>query len=157
MIISSITKGLSGLFIETLLFAQNMHLLNEAIETCDDLYPSIMELIRRVLPTYPQHAARRCQELEEVEETMLVSGLTPRIVCAVREVMSALASADWSNHGTEQWTISEMIREIDKEGPLQPSKVHSSQSSKRQDKNGLVSGKQPITIGDRSSSRTEMP
>src|SRR5260370_24775401 len=47
MIVSGITKGLSGLFIETMLFAQEMHLLKEAIEACDEIYPSIMELFRR--------------------------------------------------------------------------------------------------------------
>jgi len=117
MIISGIPKGLSGLFIETMLFAQDVHLLNEAIEACDEIYPSIMEVIRRMLPTYSQHAARRCEELQEVEETMLVSGLTPRIVRAVREVTCALATAGWPDH-TQQWTIAEMIEEIHKEGHL---------------------------------------
>ena len=102
-----------------MLFAQDMHLLNEAIETCDEIYPSIMELVRRWLPTYPQHAARRCEELQEVEETMLVSGLTPRIVRAVREVISALASTGWPNHDTEQWTITEIVEQIHREGTLQ--------------------------------------
>jgi 3-hydroxyisobutyrate dehydrogenase-like beta-hydroxyacid dehydrogenase len=112
MIVSGIPKGLSGLFIETMLFAQNMHLLDEAIEACDEIYPSIMEVIRRMLPTYPQHAARRSEELQEVEETMLTSGLTPRIVRAVREVTSALASADWPDHDLPQRTIAEMMGEI---------------------------------------------
>jgi 3-hydroxyisobutyrate dehydrogenase-like beta-hydroxyacid dehydrogenase len=129
MIVSGIPKGLSGLFLETMLFAQDMHLLNEAIETCDEIYPNIMEVIRRMLPTYPQHAARRCEELQEVEETMLMSGLTPRIVRAVREVTSALACADWPDkHDTQQWTITEMIEEIYKEGILQLSKPPSNQS-----------------------------
>jgi 3-hydroxyisobutyrate dehydrogenase-like beta-hydroxyacid dehydrogenase len=113
MIVSGIPKGLSGLFIETMLFAQNMNLLEEALETCDEIYPSIMEVMRRMLPTYPQHAGRRCEELREVEETMLMSGLTPRILRAVREVTSVLASVGWSNkHHAQQWTIAEIIRQI---------------------------------------------
>jgi len=71
-----------------------MHLLSEALEACDEIYPSIMEVIRRMLPTYPQHAAEEPKN-SEVEETMLISGLTPRIVRAVREVTSDLAGADW--------------------------------------------------------------
>jgi 3-hydroxyisobutyrate dehydrogenase-like beta-hydroxyacid dehydrogenase len=148
MIVSGITKGLSGLFIETMLFAQDMHLLNEAIETCGEIYPSIMELIRRWLPTYPQHAARRCEELQEVEETMLIGGLTPRIVRAVREVISALASTGWPNHEAEQWTIADIILEIHKEGTLQPSESHSNQSSEH--KNGSGPRDQPITVECRS-------
>jgi 3-hydroxyisobutyrate dehydrogenase-like beta-hydroxyacid dehydrogenase len=119
MIISGIPKGLSGLFIETMLFAQNMNLLEEALETCNEIYPGIMEVMRRMLPTYPQHAGRRCEELREVEETMLMSGLTPRILPAVREVTSVLADVGWSNnHDAQQWTIAEIIRQIHNEPVL---------------------------------------
>ena|SRR5437868_5589943 len=119
LIISGMTKGLNGLFVEQMLFAQNMHLLNEALETCDEIYPSIMEVIRRLLPTYPQHARRRCEELQEIEATMLTSGLTPRIVCAVREVIFALGSAGWSNREPQQWTIAEIITQIHSQGMLE--------------------------------------
>src|SRR5437868_2652439 len=144
MIVSGIPKGLSALFMETMLFAQDLHLLSEAIEACDEIYPSIMEVIRRMLPTYPQHAGRRCEELREVEETMLMSGLTPRIVRAVREVTSGLASTVWPNHEAEQWTIADIILEIHKEGKLQPSEFHSNQSPER--KNGPGARDQPITV-----------
>jgi len=108
------------LFIETMLFAQDMNLLEEAIETCDEIYPGIMEITRRMLPTYPQHAGRRCEELREVEETMLKCGLTPRIVRAVREVTSVVASAAWSNNpDAQRWTIPEIIKQILNESALQ--------------------------------------
>ncbi|WP_263368601.1 DUF1932 domain-containing protein [Edaphobacter bradus] len=148
MILSGITKGLPGLFIETMLFAQDMHLLNEAIETCDELYPGMMELIRRWVPTYPEHAARRCEELQEVEETMLISGSTPRIVRAVREVISALASIGWPDDEPQQWTIVDIIREIQRQGTLQASESHSDQFPEH--KNGSGPGDQPITVGSRS-------
>jgi hypothetical protein len=151
MIVSGIPKGLPALFLETMLFAQEMHLLNEAIEACDEIYPSIMEVIRRMLPTYPQHAGRRCEELREVEETMLISGLTPRILCAVREVTSALASADWTDkRDTQQWTIAEIIRQIQRQGSLQVSESHSDQSPDQRLKDGVGSNDQPITVGCRS-------
>src|SRR6266702_7952365 len=140
MIVSGIPKGLSGLFIETMLFAQDMHLLNEAIEACDEIYPSIMEVIRRMLPTYPQHAGRRCEELREVEETMLMSGLTPRIVRDVREVTSSLATAGLTDHGPRQWTVAAMIREVHKEGILLSVKPDFPQFPEQRDKNGAVSG-----------------
>lgn len=131
MIVSGIPKGLSGLFIETMLLAQNMNLLEEALETCDEIYPGIMEVMRRMLPTYPQHAGRRCEELREVEETMLMSGLTPRILRAVREVTSVLASVGWSNnHHAQQWTIAEIIRQIHNEPILAGAPInHSSEVS----------------------------
>jgi 3-hydroxyisobutyrate dehydrogenase-like beta-hydroxyacid dehydrogenase len=132
MIVSGIPKGLSGLFIETMLFAHGMNLLEEALETCDEIYPGIMEVIRRMLPTYPQHAGRRCEELREVEETMLMSGLTPRIVRAVREVTSALAGARWSNNlDAQQWTIAEIIRQIHNEPVLREPAPRSDQPFER--------------------------
>jgi 3-hydroxyisobutyrate dehydrogenase-like beta-hydroxyacid dehydrogenase len=147
MIVSGIPKGLSALFLETMLFAQDMHLLSEAIEACDEIYPSIMEVIRRMLPTYPQHAGRRCEELWEVEETMLMSGLTPRILRAVREVTSALANADWPDkRDTQQWTIAEIIRQIQRQGTLQGSESHSDHSPDQRLKDGVGSDDQPITI-----------
>jgi 3-hydroxyisobutyrate dehydrogenase-like beta-hydroxyacid dehydrogenase len=117
MIVSGIPKGLSGLFIEAMLFAQNMHLLNEALDACDEIYPSIMEVMRRMLPTYPRHAGRRCEELQEVEETMLMSGVTPRIVRAVREVTSDVAGVGWpTGRDAQQWSIAEIIKQINQVG-----------------------------------------
>lgn len=119
MIISGIPKGLSALFVETMLFAEDMDLLGEAIESCDEIYPSIMEVIRRMLPTYPQHAGRRAEELEEVEQTMSASGVRPRILRAVREVTSALATVSWTGkQDAQQWTIADIIREIERQGTL---------------------------------------
>jgi 3-hydroxyisobutyrate dehydrogenase-like beta-hydroxyacid dehydrogenase len=121
MIVSGIPKGLSALFMETMLFAQNMHLLDESLGACDEIYPGIMQIMNRMLPTYPLHAVRRCDELQQVEETMLRSGLKPRIVQAVREVTSAVANVDWQNINRDfrQWTIPEMIEQMQREGTLQ--------------------------------------
>ena len=120
MIVSGIPKGLSGLFVELMHFAQEMHLHNEAIDACEDIYPTIMEIMRRMLPTYPLHAGRRCEELQEAEETMSMSGVTPRIVRAVREVTSDIAGAGWSDytHNPQQWTIADIIERIYPEGAL---------------------------------------
>jgi 3-hydroxyisobutyrate dehydrogenase-like beta-hydroxyacid dehydrogenase len=141
MIVSGIPKGLSALFLETMLLAQDMHLLDEAIETCNEIYPSIMEVIRRMLPTYPQHAARRCEELQEVEDTMLMWGLAPRIVRAVREVTAGLASIDWPSHEAEQWTVVDIIVKIHKDGTLHPSESHSDQPPEDKNGAGLVASR----------------
>jgi 3-hydroxyisobutyrate dehydrogenase-like beta-hydroxyacid dehydrogenase len=119
MIISGITKGLVGLFVETMLFARDMRLLSETLEMCDESYSGVMEVIRRLLPTYPQHAGRRGEELREVEQTMLLNGLTPRVVHAVREVITDLARVGWAK-GSEpqQWTIAEIIEEVYRDGTL---------------------------------------
>jgi hypothetical protein len=70
---------------------------------------------------------RRCEELQEVEESMLRSGLKPRIVQAVREVTSAVANVGWPNNNRDfrQWTIPEIVEQIHREGTLQPPNSHS--------------------------------
>jgi hypothetical protein len=104
---------MSGLFLETMLLAREMNLLGEAIEACDELYPGVMEVMRRMLPTYPRHAARREEELREVEKTMLINGLTPRTLSAARQITSDLASITWTGDRThQQWTITEVIEEL---------------------------------------------
>ena len=92
---------------------REMHLLPEAIEACDEIYPSIMEITRRMLPTYPQHAGRRCEEIQEIEKTMLKNGLTPQITHAVREVTCGLASVPWTeSNDRQQRTVEDIIEAI---------------------------------------------
>lgn len=113
MVLSCLPKGLIGLFSETMLFAREMGLLNEATETCNEFYPGVMEVVTRMLPTYPQHAARRSQELQELEETMALNGVPPRVLGAVREVTSSLAEVDWSKNAEyHRCSITEIIEEI---------------------------------------------
>ncbi len=113
MIISGIPKGLSALFIETMVFARDMNLLPEAIEACDEIYPSITEITRRMLPTYPKHAGRRCEEIQEIEKTMLRNGLKPQITHAVREVTCGLTGVPWTaDNDRQQLTMEEIIEAI---------------------------------------------
>jgi Domain of unknown function (DUF1932) len=60
--------------------ARTMGLHDEAMEICNEFYPGVMEVGARMLPTYVQHAARRSEELRELEETMLLNGVVPRVV-----------------------------------------------------------------------------
>jgi 3-hydroxyisobutyrate dehydrogenase-like beta-hydroxyacid dehydrogenase len=113
MVLSCLPKGLIGLFAETMLFAREMGLVDEAMEICNEFYPGVMEVVKRMLPTYPQHAARRSEELQELEETMLLNGVRPRVLGAVREVTSSLAEVDWpKNADYHRWGITEIIEEV---------------------------------------------
>jgi len=113
MVLSCLPKGLIGLFSETMLFAREMGLLDEAIEIYNEFYPEVMGVVKRMLPTYPQHAARRSEELREIEETMLLNGVPPRVLGGVREVTSSLAEVDWpKNTDYHRWATTEIIEEI---------------------------------------------
>ena len=140
MVLSCLPKGLIGLFSETMLFAREMGLLDEAMEICNEFYPGVMEVVKRMLPTYPQHAARRSEELHELEETMALNGVPPRVLGAVREVTSSLAKVDWPKDAEyHRWAITEIIEEIYQSHVSHASKRPSAASEGR---------RQPITLGN---------
>lgn len=114
MIISGIPKGLSALFIETMVFARKMQLLPEALEACEEIYPGIMEIMRRMLPTYPKHATRRCEEAGEIEKTMLANQCTPHVTSAVRELTCRLADVSWEERDGSPWSMEEVLEAIHK-------------------------------------------
>jgi 3-hydroxyisobutyrate dehydrogenase-like beta-hydroxyacid dehydrogenase len=113
MVLSGLPKGLIGLFTETMLFARTMGLHDEAMEICNEFYAGVMEVVARMLPTYVQHAARRSEELRELEEAMLLNGVAPRVVAAARQVTADLAEIEWAEGADEsRWEIAEMMNRI---------------------------------------------
>ena len=97
MLISGLAKGTVALVVEMAVVAHKAGLLNELWDCYGEAYPGIMALVERLLPTYPQHAARRGDELHEVEETVRAFGLEPRMVTEARRITAALDRAAWSN------------------------------------------------------------
>lgn len=119
MILSGLPKGLSALIIEIMLLAQQMEMLDDAVDMCNLLYPEIMAVASRMLPTYPQHAKRRSEELAEVETTMIHAGLKPRMLTAAREITTGLADLHWGDDKRPQrWPLMELMREIQRETSL---------------------------------------
>jgi 3-hydroxyisobutyrate dehydrogenase-like beta-hydroxyacid dehydrogenase len=149
MIVSGIPKGLSGLFLETMLLAEEMDLVDEAIQACDEIYPSVMEIVRRMLPTYPQHATRRCEELNEVAETMRNRGLTPHIMRGVREVTSTLANTDWAGH--DKWTMTEMIEKLHRDATTRQIEPPSPNVPEQRARKGPVSVDRRSAVAERSA------
>jgi 3-hydroxyisobutyrate dehydrogenase-like beta-hydroxyacid dehydrogenase len=80
MMISGLAKGTVALVVEMSLAARRAGLLDDLLACYRDAYPGIMALAERMLPTYPQHAARRADELAEVEHTLATLGVEPRMV-----------------------------------------------------------------------------
>lgn len=113
MVLAGLPKGLIGLFLEVMVFARRMQLLDEAMEICNEFYPGVMEVVERMLPTYLQHAARRSEELMELEETMLVNGMTPRLIRAVRELTLSLTQRNWlRNTEPPRLPVGKIVEEI---------------------------------------------
>jgi hypothetical protein len=79
-----------------------------------------MELVDRTLPTYPRHAARRGQEMAEVEKTLAGLGLCSTVVPGVRELTAALAERWPAEDGERAWGVTEVIEELDGRRLLRP-------------------------------------
>jgi 3-hydroxyisobutyrate dehydrogenase-like beta-hydroxyacid dehydrogenase len=121
MILSGISKGLNALFVETMVMAREYDLLDEALEGSEHFYPGFMEAVTRILPTYPLHAARRRDELKEIEAVMRKNGLTPRVVSASRDVIAEMAGIEWSK-GREsgRYSIQEIIEQVHEKAATHP-------------------------------------
>lgn len=94
MLLSGVSKGLVALFLEIALTAREAGQLDAFLENCDEFYPAIMSAVGRMLPTYPRHAWRRAQELEELEGMLRHFGLRPGMTAEARGLIAAVAQAD---------------------------------------------------------------
>ncbi len=110
MALSGLAKGTAALFVEAALAAHAAGLAEPFLDRCREAYPGILEIADRLLPTFPRHAARRADEMAEVESFLHTLGLEPAVARGARQVIRALAGA-----GLEEtpraWTSAEILQE----------------------------------------------
>lgn len=112
MFLSGINKGLVALFTEMFLAARHLGLDEEVLARCREAYPGVLEVIERVLPTYPRHAARRADEMQEVEGTLRGAGVRPCFATCARELfadMARLNLAEADGAGQQAWTAAQVL------------------------------------------------
>ena len=120
MLLSGLTKGVIALFVEMALAARQAGILDMTLAAYRASYPGIMEVVERTLPNYPAHAARRAQEMAEVENTLLHLGLCPTVVQGVRQLTEAVAKCSLPGGQGKPWTVSEVVEELHAQGVLKP-------------------------------------
>ncbi|MBV9126043.1 MAG: NAD(P)-dependent oxidoreductase [Planctomycetes bacterium] len=121
MMISGMAKGVVALFLEMSLAARQAGVLDDLLACYREAYPGIMALVDRMLPTYPRHAARRGDELGEVEQTLASLGLQPCLVHGARRLTTAVGRLGWaepSARGDADWPVAEVIETIFAHNPL---------------------------------------
>lgn len=121
MMFSGLTKGLIALFLEMALVGRQAGFLEELLTCYRETYPALMELVDRLLPSYPLHAARRADEMRELEQTMRSIGLEPRMVVAARHSIAAvgeMALEDRRSRTPFDWSVLKVIEEIFARNPL---------------------------------------
>jgi 3-hydroxyisobutyrate dehydrogenase-like beta-hydroxyacid dehydrogenase len=116
MLLAGLSKGLVALFLEMGLLGCDLGLLDELLEGYRHYYPGIMEAVERLLPTYPRHAARRAEELAELEQTMAAAGATPCLVPAARRVIATVGRLRLPERPWEG--LADLVEEIHRRRPL---------------------------------------
>jgi 3-hydroxyisobutyrate dehydrogenase-like beta-hydroxyacid dehydrogenase len=123
MLLSGLSKGLCALFTETALVADRQGLLPDMIEAYRRIYPGVMTVVDRMLPTYDRHAARRATETREVEETARAAGVEPLVLTAVRELHEQIARVTFDRPAADPWTVSAIVERLNAAGTLSPNEV----------------------------------
>ncbi len=122
MLMGGMSKGLAALFLQVTLAAREAELLEEFLAGCRQYYPDVVAAMEQVLPTYPQHARRRTDEMREVERALSDLGIRPGIVGEAKRLFAALAdstlSERYQQRGAPPRDLSEMIELIAVEEPL---------------------------------------
>ncbi|MEO8494843.1 MAG: NAD(P)-binding domain-containing protein [Planctomycetota bacterium] len=110
LLLGGLSKSLNALFLEIGILSHNADLLDEFLGEAKRFYPGIMTAIDRMLPTYPQHAARRVVELQSIEGLARSVCAPCQMVASARELLKAAAGAwheEWQTTG--EMDISRMI------------------------------------------------
>jgi 3-hydroxyisobutyrate dehydrogenase-like beta-hydroxyacid dehydrogenase len=95
LLMSGISKGLAGLFLEVGAVAERADMLESFLENCRHFYPSVMTVIERLLPTYPRHAVRRVGEVRDIEHLGRASQLRTGMIHEAGKWIQLIASIPW--------------------------------------------------------------
>jgi hypothetical protein len=112
MLLSGLTKGVIGLFVEMAVAARQAGVLERMLAAYRASYPGIMEVVDRTLPTYPVHAGRRGQELAEVHATLSQLGLHAALTPAVEQLTKTMADCFTASDQDRTWSVPEIINEL---------------------------------------------
>lgn len=102
MLLGGVSKGMVALFLEMSTVALEANLLDEFLESCDRYYPGVVEVMERLVPTVPRHAARRAQEMSELESAIRSMGLRPGFASEARRLLAILGRSGASESGASE-------------------------------------------------------
>jgi 3-hydroxyisobutyrate dehydrogenase-like beta-hydroxyacid dehydrogenase len=98
MLIGGLNKGLAAQFIELSQAAYRLGLLEYFLKEGRVIYPDLFEIIDRILPTYPQHSARRSEEMQELAVTVQSLGIAPHFSAAASIICADLSKSSLNEY-----------------------------------------------------------
>jgi 3-hydroxyisobutyrate dehydrogenase-like beta-hydroxyacid dehydrogenase len=96
LLIAGLSKSLNALFLDNAGLAAQCEMLPDYLKASRHFYPGLMDAIERMLPTYPLHAARRVDELENVRQLAEETGSPTAMFAAARDTVARAAKVDWA-------------------------------------------------------------
>ena len=116
MLMAGMSKGLVALFLEMSVAARQLGLLDELLAGYRAYYPGVMTVLDRLVPTYPRHAARRGEEMNQLEQTMQLMSLLPNMIHGARQTITEvgrlqLADRKIDSNGAD-WSVAEIVEAI---------------------------------------------
>lgn len=120
MHLSGLSKGLCALFVESALVAARQGMLPQMVAAYEEIYPGVMAIVERMLPTYAHHAPRRAVEMRETEQTAKAAGVEPCVLTAVRELHEHLATALEDAADPDAASVESLIEQLNRQGLLSP-------------------------------------
>jgi hypothetical protein len=118
MLIAGLNKGVVALFLEVSLAARQLDLLDHLLGCCRDSYPGILDVVERTLPTYPRHAARRGEEMHELERMLVGLELRPGLVRGARELLEEMGRLGLAAESRPDWSVGEVLESAHARGLL---------------------------------------
>lgn len=112
MLLSGVSKGVIALFIEMALAARQAGILDTLLSAYRTSYPGIMELVERSLPTFPRHAARRSEEMHEVESTVADLGLRPTVLAGIARLFDGMSHCWPADSSQREWSVAEILESL---------------------------------------------
>lgn len=98
LLLSSLSKGMTALFLEACANARAAGVLTAYLETTRAFYPGMVTAVERMLPSYPRHAPRRAEELREAEAMLLEMNQVPGMIHEARILLERLAVSPVCSH-----------------------------------------------------------
>ncbi len=100
-------KGLVALFLEVTAAAERLGQRDELVERLREFYPGTVETVERLLPSYPRHAVRRVQEMDELITWLRGLGSGAEMAAGTRAVLAGFAALGLD--GAAAWGLDDLL------------------------------------------------
>jgi len=129
VVYAGLTKGLQGLFVELLMGAKRFGLLEEIVNRYDESFPGLLEKVSSSIVGLRIHAARRAEEMDELQRTYAHYGMQALMAPAIQKVLGSIADVDVresSEEGARAGDLMETLELFYQHGLLSDARLASS-------------------------------